>query len=245
LAQLSIWCKIIIIISPEVLQRHYHQQQQLLLLLFLFRTQTSTRLLPSSSYSCCTRNLHPGSLAPVPRGCASSKGIDGVRLSLFCLAAVHGERANTCCVLIQEQHGFALFGLALPLHSALPSPFADLAWLVAWLSRLPCRNWCSITSSHIIIVLLVLHQRPGLCYLYAALWLLLLPGLGWCFCGLDYAFAYACFHDTSMGHYTWYLVPCIELVPCNTLAPKTDKWHNENTRNEVAFTGRQRPLHRC
>jgi hypothetical protein len=29
--------------------------------------------------------------------------------------------------------------------------------------------------------------------------------------GLNYEFAYACFYDTSMGHYTWYLVPCIEL----------------------------------
>jgi hypothetical protein len=25
----------------------------------------------------------------------------------------------------------------------------------------------------------------------------------WFFYGLDYAFAYACFYDTSMGHYTW------------------------------------------
>jgi hypothetical protein len=33
----------------------------------------------------------------------------------------------------------------------------------------------------------------------------------WSFYGLNYAFAYACFHDTSMGHYTWYLVPCNEL----------------------------------
>jgi hypothetical protein len=31
------------------------------------------------------------------------------------------------------------------------------------------------------------------------------------FYGLDNAFAYACFYDTSMGHYTWYLVPCNEL----------------------------------
>jgi hypothetical protein len=28
---------------------------------------------------------------------------------------------------------------------------------------------------------------------------------------LDYAFAYAFYNDTSMGHYTWYLVPCNEL----------------------------------
>jgi hypothetical protein len=33
----------------------------------------------------------------------------------------------------------------------------------------------------------------------------------WNFYGLNYAFAYACFYDTSMGHYTWYLVPCNEL----------------------------------
>jgi hypothetical protein len=33
----------------------------------------------------------------------------------------------------------------------------------------------------------------------------------WSFYGLNYAFAYACFHDTSRGHYTWYLVPCNEL----------------------------------
>jgi hypothetical protein len=29
----------------------------------------------------------------------------------------------------------------------------------------------------------------------------------WGFYGLNYAFAYACFCDTPMGHYTWYLVP--------------------------------------
>jgi hypothetical protein len=33
----------------------------------------------------------------------------------------------------------------------------------------------------------------------------------WCFYGLNYAFAYACSYDTSMGHYMWYLVPCNEL----------------------------------
>jgi hypothetical protein len=33
----------------------------------------------------------------------------------------------------------------------------------------------------------------------------------WSFYGLNYAFAYACFYDTSMGHYTWYLVPCNSL----------------------------------
>jgi hypothetical protein len=33
----------------------------------------------------------------------------------------------------------------------------------------------------------------------------------WFFYGLDYAFGYACFYDTSMGHYTWYLVPSNEL----------------------------------
>jgi hypothetical protein len=33
----------------------------------------------------------------------------------------------------------------------------------------------------------------------------------YCFYGLDYAFVYACFYDTSMGHYTWDLVACNEL----------------------------------
>jgi hypothetical protein len=33
----------------------------------------------------------------------------------------------------------------------------------------------------------------------------------WCFYGLDYAFAYACVNAASMGHHTWYLVPCNEL----------------------------------
>jgi hypothetical protein len=28
---------------------------------------------------------------------------------------------------------------------------------------------------------------------------------------VNYAFAYACCYDTSMGPYTWYLVPCNEL----------------------------------
>jgi hypothetical protein len=36
-------------------------------------------------------------------------------------------------------------------------------------------------------------------------------GLDCCFYGLNYAFVYACFYDTAMGHYTWYLIPCIEL----------------------------------
>jgi hypothetical protein len=31
--------------------------------------------------------------------------------------------------------------------------------------------------------------------------------LSGCFYGLNYAFAYACFYDASMGHCTWYLVP--------------------------------------
>jgi hypothetical protein len=33
----------------------------------------------------------------------------------------------------------------------------------------------------------------------------------WFFYGLNYAFAYACFYGTSMGHNTWYLVPCNSL----------------------------------
>jgi hypothetical protein len=33
----------------------------------------------------------------------------------------------------------------------------------------------------------------------------------WCFYGLNYAFTYPCFYDTSMGHYTWYLITCYEL----------------------------------
>jgi hypothetical protein len=33
----------------------------------------------------------------------------------------------------------------------------------------------------------------------------------WRFYGLKYVSAYACFYDTSMGHYTWYLVPFNEL----------------------------------
>jgi hypothetical protein len=32
----------------------------------------------------------------------------------------------------------------------------------------------------------------------------------WFFYGLNYAFAYACFFGTSMGHNTWYLVLCNE-----------------------------------
>jgi hypothetical protein len=32
----------------------------------------------------------------------------------------------------------------------------------------------------------------------------------WSFHGVNYAFACACFYETSMGHYTWYLVPCNE-----------------------------------
>jgi hypothetical protein len=44
---------------------------------------------------------------------------------------------------------------------------------------------------------------PGLCYLYAALCFASMAWAMWFFYGLDYAFAYACFYDTSMGHYTW------------------------------------------
>jgi hypothetical protein len=43
---------------------------------------------------------------------------------------------------------------------------------------------------------------PGLSCLYAALWLVLWPGL----CGNSMC-AYAYFYDASMGHNTWYLVP--------------------------------------
>jgi hypothetical protein len=39
----------------------------------------------------------------------------------------------------------------------------------------------------------------------------------WCSYGLNYAFAYACYYDTSMGHYTWYLIPCSELSFTYTL----------------------------
>jgi hypothetical protein len=39
---------------------------------------------------------------------------------------------------------------------------------------------------------------------------------------LDYVSAYAGFHDTSMGHYTWYLVPCNELSLFH--AGGLDKW---------------------
>jgi hypothetical protein len=58
-------------------------------------------------------------------------------------------------------------------------------------------------------MLLMLLKWPGLCYRYAsrALCLLLWPALYlWFFYDLNYVFAYACFCDTSMGHYTWYLV---------------------------------------
>jgi hypothetical protein len=33
----------------------------------------------------------------------------------------------------------------------------------------------------------------------------------WCFYGLNYEVAYACFYDTFMGHYACYIVPCSEL----------------------------------
>jgi hypothetical protein len=41
----------------------------------------------------------------------------------------------------------------------------------------------------------------------------------WFSYGLDYAFAYACFYDTSMGHCTWYIVPCNELSLWLTVLP--------------------------
>jgi hypothetical protein len=42
----------------------------------------------------------------------------------------------------------------------------------------------------------------------------------WCCYDLNYVFAYACFYDTSMGHYKWYLVPCNELsLTPNALLP--------------------------
>jgi hypothetical protein len=49
---------------------------------------------------------------------------------------------------------------------------------------------------------------PGLCRHYAALWLLLWPGLCGASVCLNSAFAYACFYDTSMGRNTWYRFPC-------------------------------------
>jgi hypothetical protein len=48
---------------------------------------------------------------------------------------------------------------------------------------------------------------PGLCYLLCCSMLASMAWTLWSFYGLENAFAYACFYNTSMGHYTWYLVP--------------------------------------
>jgi hypothetical protein len=42
----------------------------------------------------------------------------------------------------------------------------------------------------------------GLTFLMLLLCLDYVPPMGF-FYGLDYAFAYTCFYDTSMGHFTW------------------------------------------
>jgi hypothetical protein len=64
----------------------------------------------------------------------------------------------------------------------------------------------------------------GLCYMWTMLAMLLWHGrccslvasvawTMWCLYGLNYAFTYACFYDTSIGHYTWYI--------CNKLSAQT------------------------
>jgi hypothetical protein len=42
----------------------------------------------------------------------------------------------------------------------------------------------------------------------------------WCLSGLDYVFAYACFHKTPKGKYTRHLVTCDKLSQCVALARK-------------------------
>jgi hypothetical protein len=56
----------------------------------------------------------------------------------------------------------------------------------------------------------------GLCWFAWLHWSCACRTLAWtvrCLYGLDYLSVDASFYDTSMGHYTWYLVPCNELSP--------------------------------
>jgi hypothetical protein len=55
---------------------------------------------------------------------------------------------------------------------------------------------------------------------------------------LDYAFAYACYNDTSMGHYTWYLVPCNELWLVHALSDSSSTAPSESlSQTQTAHTG--------
>jgi hypothetical protein len=62
--------------------------------------------------------------------------------------------------------------------------------------RLGLRYWTMALPCHAIeTTMMVASTALAMCCLY----------------GLDYVPAYACFNDTPMGHYTWYLDPCSKL----------------------------------
>jgi hypothetical protein len=54
---------------------------------------------------------------------------------------------------------YTLLGLTMPSHFALDLLcLACLAWLVAWLSCLPCRNWCNVVTCVSVIIIEARHS---------------------------------------------------------------------------------------
>jgi hypothetical protein len=74
----------------------------------------------------------------MPGGCASAISIDWVFAWL--LYIVRKAMLSTHC---EHWVRYARFHVAFALCFALLL-YAHLTWLVAWLSCLPCRNWCNI-----------------------------------------------------------------------------------------------------
>jgi hypothetical protein len=82
-----------------------------------------------------------------------------------------------------------------------------LLWLVLWRLALVAVivhlcGLCFYVNYALYVAPMAWTMLPLCCSMVASMaWTM------WCLYCLNYAFAYACFYDTSMGYYSWYLVP--------------------------------------
>jgi hypothetical protein len=124
-------------------------------------------------------------------GCASPTSIDGVFFTMLCLEGVVFHTFETYMVPLPGCWGYNAFNdcekgdVVNPVENYLVRSFwfhvaltlgfalllhAHLVWLVAWLSCLPCRNWCNI------IIIIVSLCLASLCLQLA---LLVFAQLAW------------------------------------------------------------------
>jgi hypothetical protein len=107
----------------------------------------------------CSYSHYPGSIASLPRGCNSSLGTHGLFHCLLCLATARGAVGVVADAnMVPDRDWFcsvsALLNL-IPVCSTLLL-LVQLAWLMAWLSCLPCLYWCSIG----VLVIIIITARP-------------------------------------------------------------------------------------